>query len=81
MAALHPIDPPDDNPGEDRGEDEVRVDVCDRYYLELYRRTLEEIAHSKEYPLPCPDDQPADNATRMVDVRCPRCLAREVLSS
>lgn len=75
MAALKPIDPPDPNEYDDpEDEENVRVDVCDRYYLALYRKTLEEIAHSPEYmESGCPDDE--------IHVRCPRCLAREVLSS
>lgn len=72
MAALGPADPPDDYPeGGNPHEDDVRLDVADMYYLDLYRRALEEIAHGKETP--CFDDT--------AELRCPGCLAREVLSS
>lgn len=61
----------------------------DQHYLDLYRDTLKEIAHSPEYldSGPCPDDQSGlyetstSTAPKLTPIRCPRCLAREVLGS
>ena len=88
MAVLSPIDPPDPNEDEDPEVHlygEVSLNHIDRSYLEVYRQTLKDIAHSPDYPAVCPEDQMWYTLGRPsigdAALRCPRCLAREVLSS